>query len=70
MLFRSAQSKSNGTRDALAGEYLLKAARVYVEQGNKEKAKETLEKAMEGIDNRSATYTEADKMLNFLKAQG
>ena len=66
----AAQSKSNGTRDVLAGEYLLKAARVYVEQGNKEKAKETLEKAMEGIDNRSATYTEADKMLNFLKAQG
>jgi tetratricopeptide (TPR) repeat protein len=66
----AAQSKSNGTRDALAGDYLLKAARVYIEQGNKDKAKETLEKAMEGIDNRSATYTEADKMLNFLKAQG
>lgn len=66
----AAQSKSNGTRDALAGEYLLKAARVYVEQGNKDKAKETLEKAMEGIDNRSATYVEADKMLNYLKAQG
>jgi tetratricopeptide (TPR) repeat protein len=66
----AAQSKSNGTRDALAGEYLLKAARVYIEQGNKDKAKETLEKAMEGIDNRSATYVEADKMLNYLKAQG
>jgi len=66
----AATSKANSTRDALAGEYLLKAARVYIEQGNKEKAKETLEKAMEGIDNRSATYTEADKMLNFLKAQG
>jgi Tfp pilus assembly protein FimV len=48
----------------------MKAARVYIEQGNKDKAKETLEKAMEGIDNRSATYIEADKMLNFLKAQG
>jgi tetratricopeptide (TPR) repeat protein len=66
----AATSKTNSTRDALAGEYLLKAARVYIEQGNKEKAKETLEKAMEGIDNRSATYIEADKMLNFLKAQG
>jgi tetratricopeptide (TPR) repeat protein len=66
----AAQSKSNGTRDALSGDYLLKAARVYIEQGNKDKAKETLEKAMEGIDNRSATYTEAEKMLNFLKAQG
>ena len=49
---------------------MLKAARVYIEQGNKDKAKETLEKAMDGIDNRSATYVEADKMLNFLKAQG
>ena len=66
----AAQSKSNGTRDALAGEYLSKATRVYTEQGNKDKAKETLEKAMEGIDNRSATYIEADKMLNYLKAQG
>jgi tetratricopeptide (TPR) repeat protein len=66
----AALSKSNATRDALAGEFLLKAARVYIEQNNKDKAKETLEKAMEGIDNRSATYIEADKMLSFLKAQG
>jgi len=68
-------SKSNATRDALAGDYLLKAARVYIEQNNKEKAKETLEKAMEameGIDDLStqAKYAEADKMMNFLKAQG
>ena len=42
----------------------------HIEQNNKDKAKETLEKAKEGIDNRSATYIEADKMLNFLKAQG
>jgi tetratricopeptide (TPR) repeat protein len=66
----AAASKANGTRDYLAGEYYLKAARVYMEQNNKDKAKETLEKALEGADKRAAFYGEAEKLLNMLKAQG
>lgn len=63
-------AKSNSTRDYLVGEYSLKAARVYLEQNNKEKAKEVLAKSLEGADKRTASYAEAEKLLNMLKAQG
>jgi tetratricopeptide (TPR) repeat protein len=63
-------SKANGTKDYLAGEYYLKAARVYMEQNNKQKAIEVLEKALDGADEKAAFYGEAEKLLNMLKAQG
>ncbi|MEN9347754.1 MAG: hypothetical protein RLZZ77_1265 [Bacteroidota bacterium] len=63
------KAASSKGKDFLAPIYLLKASKVYIELGDKEKAKGLLTSATEGYDKKSQEYNEAAKLLAMLKAE-
>lgn len=60
---------SSDSRNFTAPQYLLKAAKVYIELGKDDKAKSLLQDAVDNYDNRSQEWGEATRLLAMLKAR-
>lgn len=60
---------SSDSRNFTAPQYLLKAAKAYMELGKDDKAKSLLQDAVDNYDNRSQEWGEATRLLAMLKAR-
>lgn len=61
-------NKSN-SRDFTGPIYSLKAAKVYLELGKKDRAKSLLQYVVDNYDKKGSEYAEAEKLLSYVKAQ-
>ncbi len=60
---------ASDSRNFTAPQYILKAAKAYIELGKEDKAKSLLQDAVENYDNRSQEWGEATRLLAMLKAR-